>query len=316
MPIDTFLLALRRPLADHVARAGFPEALPLAVARISEERIDALSSGFWPDGSAVRLDDRFYVASLAKQVTGTALGVLVRDGKLDADAPIRLVLPDLRGRTGDLTARQLVHHISGLPQAGVLEAQAPGDWTEASALAALDHAVYEPGGRQYQYSNVGYVLLARVIAAVSGVDFAAFIATRIFAPHNIVDIGFVSDVSTFKQAKAMGPKLPLTQGDGGLWSTAPAFARWLYLQNVDAFGVASHLETPGRLSDGGSVSYGWGIGLREHRGQALFVHGGEWPGAVAKSVRCPALGTGVVAMAAGVPFEVLNTLVGSLLEDD
>ena len=109
--------------------------------------------------------------------------------------------------------------------------------------------------------------------------------------------------------------MPLTHGDGGLWSTARAFALWLHHQNLDTLRIAALVTAPGRLIDGTSVDYGWGLGLRQHRDQPLLIHGGEWAGAQAKAVRSPELGMAVVGLAAGAPFEILNRLVAAALDD-
>ena len=83
----------RKDMADRLAallaRAAIPERTPVAMARLDRSGVieDAVA-GTWPDGAAVTPDDRFYAASLAKQVTGAAVAVLVRAGKLDPDAPV------------------------------------------------------------------------------------------------------------------------------------------------------------------------------------------------------------------------------------
>lgn len=145
--------------------------------------------------------------------------------------------------------------------------------------------------------------------------FAEFVARRMLAPPGLDEMGFTSGAPSFPQVALMGTSLPLTHGDGGIWSSARTFARWLHLQNIDALGIAGIVQSPGILRDGTAVPYGWGIGLRSYRGAELFIHGGEWTGCAAKAVRSPALGIGVVAMAAGAPIELIIQLVGDLLDD-
>jgi CubicO group peptidase (beta-lactamase class C family) len=199
----------------------------------------------------------------------------------------------------------------------MLEREVEGDWTEPAAIAALERAAPADAGagERFSYSNLGYIVLARFVAEVSGMPFAEFVTQRMLAPLGLDEMGFVSAVPSFPQVALMGTSLPLTHGDGGMWSSARAFARWLHLQNTDALGVAGIVQSPGLLRDGTAVPYGWGIGLREYRGAELFIHGGEWTGCAAKAVRSPALGIGVVAMAAGAPIELVNQLVSDVLDD-
>ena len=305
------------PLADHVRQAGFASDAPLSIARFGPGvDLEVLSRRRWPDGATVGTGDKFYAASLAKQVTGVAAAVLVDAGRLDPDGPIATWLADLPPWCKALTPRQLAHHSAGLPAAGQLEAQVSRHWTESAAMAALARLSGPPllPGACYAYSNIGYILLARVVSAVADLPFATFVSTRLFEPNGLGAMAFASDPAAFPQAALMGPSLPFTQGDGGLWSTAADFARWLQLLNDDRFGVASSVETQGRLTDGAAILYGWGQGIRSHRGHPLFVHGGEWPGAVVKAARSREQGFGIVAMASATPYAGLNRLVTTLMD--
>lgn len=306
-----------RPLADHITRAGFAAGTPVVVARIvGNFDIEAYAAGCWPDGRAVTIDDRFYAASLAKQVTGCAAAVLVRDGVLDPDLPIETWLPEVMEWMRGVTPRHLAHHTAGLSPAGELEARISGDWTTSKALAAIAETSFWPlPGERHAYSNLGYIVLAEVVASASGMPFVDFVAEKLFNPLGVSGLGFTTEVRDFAQAALMGPSLPRTQGDGGLWCTAPAFAGWLRAQNADAFGVARIVESGTRLNDGTLGDYGWGVGLREHRGHPLFIHGGEWTGAAAKAVRSRYLGVGIVAMTAGGSIEAISRLVASLLDE-
>src|SRR5690606_2923638 len=59
----------------------------------------------------------FDIASLTKVVgTATAVALLVDDGRIDLDAPVRRYLPEFQGEDKDrVTVRQLLTHTSGLP---------------------------------------------------------------------------------------------------------------------------------------------------------------------------------------------------------
>ncbi|OEO29939.1 hypothetical protein VW23_023675 [Devosia insulae DS-56] len=305
------------PLATLVERAGFAPRTPVAVARVVGDAVEESVTGAWPNGQPVTPSDRFYVASLAKQITGAAMALLVRDARIDPDRPVSDTVGGLPQWSTLVTPRQLAHHTGGLPPAGALEAQMTGDWTEALVFEALNDLAELPGspGAAYRYSNLGYVLLARVIANASEMPFTQFAATQLFEPLGLDGIGFPDDPVGQPQLPLLGASLPLTHGDGGLWSTSRGFALWLQQQNRDTLGIADLVATAGRLNDGTSVDYGWGLGLRQRHGEALLIHGGEWQGAAAKAVRSPALGIAVVGMAAGAEFETLNRLVSAVLED-
>lgn len=144
---------------------------------------------------------------------------------------------------------------------------------------------------------------------------AEFAATRLFEPLQLDGIGFATDITALPQTALLGPHLPLTHGGLGLWATARTFVQWLDHQNRDTLGIAALVTTPGRLNDGTPVDYGWGLGLRQHRGRPLLIHGGEWMGAQAKAVRSPELGVAFACLVAGTDAERLNDLVTAGLAD-
>lgn len=309
-----------RPLAALLAGAAFAEGTPVAIARV--DRLGAIEeavAGRWPDGAPVTADDRFYAASLSKQVTGAAIAVLVRNGQLDPDAPVSGFVHDLPEWATRVTVRHLLHHTAGLWPAGEAAAiTGAGDWTDDvvfSALRKLHELSSEPGAA-HKYSNVGYVLVAHVVRAVSGQPLSTFAEEHVFRPLGVDGLGFGgADISSFSQQVLLGPKKPLTHGDGGLWSTARGFAAWLHAQNADRLGIAPLVSAPGRLNDGSPVAYGWGIAPRYHRGGPILLHGGGWTGALALAVRSPNLGVSVVAFATAGTHEMLNGLIIGALDD-
>jgi CubicO group peptidase (beta-lactamase class C family) len=300
-------------LAELIAAAGFDENLPVALATVNREGgLEHAVAGRWSDGKDVEASDRFYGASLAKQITGAAAALLVRDGLLDPDAAIASWLGDLPRWIGSITARQLAHHTSGLPEAGIAEAALGWNWTEpavAQYLLTLGGPTYPPN-TEHRYSNLGYILIARLVAAITGMRFSEYVAARLV---DSPDIGFPTGSVGFPHA-AWIDRLPLTQGDGGLWTSATALAEWLDCQNRDVLSIAAITEAPGRLNDGSATDYGWGLGLREYRGQRALIHGGSWTGATGKSIRCPDLGIAAVTLTAGAERQKVGELTDAALE--
>ena len=62
----------------------------------------------------IRPDSRFMVASVSKQFTAAALLMMEQEGKLDLDEDLRTYIPELPEFDYPITARQLMHHTSGL----------------------------------------------------------------------------------------------------------------------------------------------------------------------------------------------------------
>lgn len=287
-----------------VQTVPFAEGVPLTIA-VYQDQLTALAQGNWPDGSAVLPTDKFYAASLAKQITGAAIAVLVRQERLDPMDKLGQFISDLPDWLQQVTLLQVLGHLASLPAAGDIERQrADENWTSDDVLAALRDLPRPANapGTQFSYANAGYVLLARIVEHAAAARFAGSVKKTLFNPLALADMAFSSAdaVRHFPQSAGMGPSLPLTQGDGGLWTTASEFVRWLTAQNSNVLGIADLVERPARLSDGTEVDYGWGIGLRTYREAPLFSHGGNWRGACCKAVRSPALGMSIAVLVGGV----------------
>ena len=118
--------------------------------------------------------------SFTKTVLAVAALRLADHGKLDLDAPV-----DERR----FTLRQLLRHEAGLPDYGSIsryhEDVAAGrtPWPVSRMLAAVqaDRLRFEPG-TGWTYSNIGYLMVAQVIEASSGVPLAAALPSLVFDP--------------------------------------------------------------------------------------------------------------------------------------
>ena len=136
----------------------------------------------------VNADTVFRMASLTKSFTALAALKLRDEGKLVLDEPLGEYLPELRlvGLAADAPApsvRQLLTMTSGLPYddewgAVTLGIDAPG----FDALMARGVTLSSAPGERFAYSNLGYALLGRVIAAASGDGFRDYVRDELLTP--------------------------------------------------------------------------------------------------------------------------------------
>jgi CubicO group peptidase (beta-lactamase class C family)/beta-glucosidase-like glycosyl hydrolase len=173
--------------ADAVIRAAveagtFPGAA-LAVGRRGT-LVRLRGYGRLPGGAgAVRATETLYdIASLTK-VAGTTAAVmaLVDDGRLRLDAPVQRYLPGFTGRYKDeVNVRHLLTHTSGLPAGEWLygDARSPATALRQAMRASLRA---RPGERM-EYSDFGFILLAKVVEEVAGMPLDAYLARRVYAP--------------------------------------------------------------------------------------------------------------------------------------
>lgn len=239
----------------------------------------------------------FRLASVSKQFTAMTVLLLVRDGKLRYDQPVRDILPELPAAAAGVTIRHLLHHTSGLwdyedliPEARTAQL----DDRDVLALLAPKDSLYFPPGSSYRYSNSGYVLLGLVVARISGMTFPEFLRTRIFAPLGMsATVAHVEGSDTVpRRAYGYSPTetgfratdqsvTSATLGDGGIYTNVDDMARWDRALSGTDFVDAAALQlatTPPALSGGGTTEYGFGWIVDTYRNERRWWHGGETSG--------------------------------------
>lgn len=123
-------------------------------------------------------------ASLAKPVTATAVLMLVRDGKIDLDAPARSYIPSYPYEQG--TVRQLLSHSAGLPENGSADFLA-GKTNEMflTEMTAEKLPPLFPPGAHFVYCNMCYTTLALLVERVSGKPYLQFVRERVALPPSV-----------------------------------------------------------------------------------------------------------------------------------
>ncbi len=129
-----------------------------------------------------KAETQYLIASMSKQFTAFAILKLRDEHKLDLDDPAKKYLPQLQ-KWGELTIRQLLEHVSGLPRSTHTRYNGQGRYTiEETDL------LFAPGS-QFSYSNTGYFLLACIVEKVSGKSYGAYLQENVFGPLRMTRTG-------------------------------------------------------------------------------------------------------------------------------
>jgi len=253
----------------------------------------------------------FHTASLAKQFTAFAIGLLAQEGKLGLDDDIRTYLPQLPQLPGHgrvITIAQLVHHTDGLREQGQLLNLAGwrGDdlYTEDDILwilARQRRLNFEPGS-EIVYGNAAYTLLAVIVRQVSGQPLRAFAEERIFRPLGMRATRFRDDHTEMvpRRAAAYSPRagggwsisVPNIDhyGSTSVLSTVGDLLVWqqnLLDHRVGGTALVAWMRTSGVLNDGTATGYGGGLYMRTYRGLRTVGHDGADGGYRAETLLFP-----------------------------
>jgi CubicO group peptidase (beta-lactamase class C family) len=242
----------------------------------------------------VRSSTVFQSGSLAKQFTAAAVMLLVDDGKITLDEPIRTYLADAPPEWNQITVRRLLDHTAGLGNFGD-EVDLRRDYTEAEfwELIKKSPLKFEPG-TDWDYSNNGYVTLGILIRKVAGEFYGDLLTRRIFKPLGMRRSRVISEEDIIPDRAdgyhLVGGKLKNqewvspsnnTTADGSLYLTLADLIRWDAALTSGSLFRPSALETiwsPARLTDGREWPYGFGWHLGTIGNRKIVFHGGAWQG--------------------------------------
>jgi CubicO group peptidase (beta-lactamase class C family) len=151
-------------------------------------------------GPSPDADTVFRIASMTKSFTASAILALRDDGVLKLDDPAEEYVPELRGwpsvtpDSARVSIRHLLTMTAGFPTDDPWGDRQQGLPLEefASFLSGGVRFNWAPGTR-FEYSNLGYAILGRVITAVSGTAYPEYIRHRLLRPLGMTRSGFEAE---------------------------------------------------------------------------------------------------------------------------
>jgi CubicO group peptidase (beta-lactamase class C family) len=262
----------------------------------------------------------FDVASVSKQFGGLAIAMLVEQGRVKLTDDIRKYIPELGDVGHTITIDHLLHHTSGLR-----------DWPGTLSLAGwrMDDVIsfeqiltmaynqrtlnFVPGA-EYTYSNTGYNLLAELVKRVTGQSFTEWTDEHLFRPLGMTSSRFRDDHTRLTPNRAFGYARTPTGGysavtnnltalaSSSLFSTADDLAKWVMNFDDPKVGgpaAMALMRTRGRLNDGTTIPYAFGVSHGEYRGQPTVSHSGGWASFATFVVHFPEKRFGVIVLSNG-----------------
>ncbi len=213
-----------QPFVDSHTLAG---AVTLVATKDEVLSLEGVGSADIAAQKPMQTDALFWIASMSKPITATALMMLVDEGKVKVDDPVEKYLPEFKGQmfvaekdalhallkkpAHLITVKNILSHTSGLTPRTPLEPQID--------ILSLRENVwsypmlplkFEPDSK-YEYSNAGINTAGRIVEVVSGMKFEDFLDARLFRPLGMKDTTFWPNAGQMKRlAKSYKPNADKT----------------------------------------------------------------------------------------------------------
>lgn len=235
------------------------------------------------------------LGSVSKQFFSTCILKLMEEGKLSIEDPIHKFFPDAPEIWRPIKIKHLMSHSSGLQREG----PAFDNFKLQSDLDIIKSGYSLPlafnTGDRYEYSNLGYYILAEIIRKVTGMPWQEFIHNKLFVPAQMSNTyltdfyriiphrakGYMHQNDTLVNAYPMYAIRP----SGGFLSTSSDMIKWEKVIREGTIILKKEnwekLWQPFiKMSDkvDSKEYYGFGWAVDEYKGRKIVVHGGSNPG--------------------------------------
>lgn len=248
----------------------------------------------------------FAIGSCSKAFTATAIGILVDEGNLDWDKPLRDYLPAFKMHdsfaTERMTPRDLVCHRSGLPRHDAVWYSSP--FSRKEIFERIQYLEPSKDFRSFwQYQNIMFMTAGYMVGQIAGTTWEEFVQKKILDPLGMKDGNF----SVENSKKALDFALPYTVKKeeikeipfrnidnigpaGSINSNVTDMAQWILLnlnkgkwgdKQIISEANLSQIHSPQMIMPAPIKydevlysSYGMGWAITPYRGHLLIHHGG------------------------------------------
>lgn len=273
----------------------------------------------------------FAIGSNSKSFTAVLLAMLVDEKKLEWDQPVRTWLPDFQlydpYATREMTPRDLVSHVSGLPRHDAL--WYGRSFTREQLYQRLKYLEPSTSFRNtWQYQNLMFMTAGVLIERITGKTWEDQVRTRIFTPLGMTrantstnDLPGSDDFSwAYDYRGGQVVKIPYRNIDpvGPAGSINASIEDMLkYVQFRLSFGTAggkqlvsaaqdSIMQSPRSVVPGGWTfqgttevgpdTYGLAVAVTSYRGSRMIMHGGGIDGFISQMAWLPNEKVGIVVL--------------------
>lgn len=214
---------IQQRLEESIARHKSPSA---SVAILHKGKILTAAAGYLNMQTKVEAttDSIYQIGSTTKPFTATLAMMLIDEGRLRIDDRVVDHLPEFTlsdaGAAREIRIKHLLCHTNGIDGDRITDTGNTEDAVAKLVAGLKDAEVLHPPGSFLSYSNVGYIVLGRILEVIEGEPWDKILRRRLLIPLGL-KTAVTSAEEALAQHTAMGHELA---ADGSLQLAASAFA--------------------------------------------------------------------------------------------
>lgn len=323
--------AIDRIVQEALAAWGVPGASVAIVQGDEVVYIQGFGVKELGNAAPVTADTIFAIGSTTKAFVSAAMAILVDEGKMSWDDPVRKHLTSFRLSDpladDNVTMRDLVCHRTGLSRNDMLWYASP--WSREEIVAKIGRVkLSRPFRAQYQYQNIMFLTAGQAVGAAAGTTWENFTRTRIFEPLGMTGANFsVTEAQLAPDHASPHSKprdanlkvVPWRNIDnvgpaGSINASTRDLSKWVRMQLADGLFAGKRIVSQTNLRETRTpqtviriegplfaanphtnlMSYGMGWRLQDYHGRLMVSHGGRIDGFSALITLIPSEQLGIV----------------------
>lgn len=254
----------------------------------------------------------FYIGSMSKQFTAMCILLLKEQLKLSLNDEIQKYIPEFPDYGHQIKIQNLIHHTSGIQDYLLLWMKAGKSYADLNTIDesnSLNLLVNQTSlnfipGERYEYSNSNYFLLGIIVRRVSGKSLREYANQNIFQPLGMNHTQYrdnikieIKNLATGHLLNSNGKLEPIVTayhlvGDGGVYTTINDLVSWDQNFYHNMLGeknrnFAKEFYEKGKLNNGESIDYAFGVVNTQIDGMKAIEHGGQFIGYKSDMLRFP-----------------------------
>jgi CubicO group peptidase (beta-lactamase class C family) len=298
----------------------------------------------------------FSLASVSKQFTAACVALLILENKITLETPASDFIPELKKYSDTIRIKHLIYNTSGITDYPRLEREGGKSWitfnyfdiNECIATSLSEKELQFKPGERWDYCNVNFMLLTKIVEKISGVSFSEFATSRLFEPLGMSNTIINDDITSVIKNRVIpynnrtdeniraykeygitlnkaGNYIQHTRnsphyGGSGVVSTIDDLLRWSENMRSKKFGGEAFYNLMHKTikfnHDRDNQAFGLYIG--DFNGRKIVAwDGGDW-GLSSQLLRFPDQGVAIIVLSnlgSGEAFRKVNGIADILIEE-